>query len=370
MPRRRSAPRRASGLTAAIAAVAMALALAPSVATGQSLERPWEVEGAGGWLWSSASGDGPFAVPPAGPPLSTSSPIFPTRQVPSWWFGDGALLLNGVNSEFGVPARLSPLEAGLRGLGLGRASSFTAGLRVRRAMSAGYAFEVAVDVLGGGTALSDDVRAAIADTRASFVPAFSGLLGTGPFSDVAVDTALTEADASGREFVLTAAVVATGQPVGAFVPYVTLGGGLVAGLGGVPTVTLEGRYRFLVGGEVPIDETDRVTLRYDHRRAPVAVIGGGVRRDVSDRWGLRVDGRVLLGRQGTRLRLDAEPSSVVGTPADFVESFTNPAVQFSNNPATGRTSTLSGPGLQGFDAFADEGFRARVLITAGLYVRF
>jgi hypothetical protein len=368
MPQRPRAPQPASGLTATIAA--MALMLAPAVATGQSLERPWEVEGAGGWIWSSASGDGPLAVPPAGPPLATTSPIFPTRQVPSWWFGDGALLLNGVNSEFGVPAGISPLEDGLRGLGLGRASSFTGGIRVRRALSAGYALEVGVDILGGGTALPDEVRAAVSETRDSFVPAFAGLLDAGLFSDVAVDTSVTEAAGTGREFVLTAAVVATGQPVGAFVPYVTLGGGLVAGLGDAPSVTLEGRYRFLVGGEVPIDETDRLTLRYEHRRAPVAVIGGGVRRDVSDRWGLRVDGRVLLGRQGTRLLLDAAPSSVVGTPADFVESFTNPAVQFSNNPSTGRTSTLSGPGLQGFDAFAGEAFRARVLVTAGLYVRF
>ena len=48
--------------------------------------------------------EGSVTLPPAGAPIVTSSPIFPSRQVPSWFFGDGATLLNDVNADFGTPA--------------------------------------------------------------------------------------------------------------------------------------------------------------------------------------------------------------------------------------------------------------------------
>lgn len=356
----------------ALVAPVIVMTLVASPAHGQTTARAWEIEGIAGLFLTPASGDSVLTMPEAGPPLATSSPLFPTRQVPSWWFGDGAALLNGVNSEFGVPDSLRPLEAGLRGLGLGlgRGTRATMGLRVRRAVSPAYAIEVSLELTGGGAALSDEVRDALADTRASFVPAFRGLLATAPVSDVEVDAALVESSAAGREVAITAAIVATGNPFGSFVPYVTLGGGLLAGVGDLPSVTLEGHYRFRVLGEVPIEETDRVTLRWQHRRAFVAVIGGGLRRDVSDRWGVRFDGRVLVGRHGTEFLLDASPQSVTGMPADFIESFTNPAIQFSNNASTGRESTLSGPGLNAFDAFSANRFRARVVVTVGLFFKF
>lgn len=77
-------------------------------------------------------------------------------------------------------------------------------------------------------------------------------------------------------------------------------------------------------GELPIDETDRVSFRYARRAAFAGVLGGGLRRDLSSAWALRVDARVLLGPDTTRVFLDAQPSSVRGVPAGFIESFTNP----------------------------------------------
>jgi hypothetical protein len=57
-------------------------------------------------------------------------------------------------------------------------------------------------------------------------------------------------------------------------------------------------------------------------------------------------------------------------PGDFIESLTNPNIQFSNDPATGRQSTLSGPPLDGFVAFEGTGVQTRVLVTVGVFVRF
>ena len=42
-------------------------------------------------------------------------------------------------------------------------------------------------------------------------------------------------------------------------------------------------------------ESDLVTLRFGGRTAPLGVIGAGVRRNLSERWGVQFDGRVLIG---------------------------------------------------------------------------
>ena len=91
---------------------------------------------------------------------------------------------------------------------------------------------------------------------------------------------------------------------------------------------------------------------------------------MTDRWGVRIDGRVLIGPHTARILIDADPEVASGAPADFVESFTTPSIQFSNNSSTGRESSLGGPPLEGFEAFVVDGLRARILITAGVFVRF
>ena len=100
---------------------------------------------------------------------------------------------------------------------------------------------------------------------------------------------------------------------------------------------------------------------------PVVVLGAGVRRALTDRWGLQIDGRVLIGPSTTQVTLDATPAVQPGSPADFIESFTYPSVQFSNAASTGRRSSLSGPSLQGANFFNGDGIETRVLVTAGLF---
>jgi len=99
------------------------------------------------------------------------------------------------------------------------------------------------------------------------------------------------------------------------------------------------------------------------------VLGGGLQRDLSARWGLRVDARMLLGPDTTRVLIDATPSSARTGPSGFIESFTNPAVQFSNDPSTGRRSSLSAPALQDVEVFKG-GLQTRTLVTFGICRRF
>jgi hypothetical protein len=314
-----------------------------------------------------AASVGGVTLPPAGAALVTSNPTFPSRETPSWFFGDGAALLNGVNAAFDRSARIVPLDAAFAPLASSRAPVF--GVRVRRPLSARYALEASVDVQASSGVRADALPAIVEASRASFTAAFDDLLATGPFTGASVAANAATQAGSRREIALTGALVRTFRPSRALAPYVTVGGGVIAGTGSLPSAALDARYRFSVLGELPIDETDRVSFRYARGAAFAGVLGAGVRRDLSSTWALRVDGRVLLGPDPTRVLVDAEPSSVRGVPAGFIESFTNPGVQFSNDPATGRRSTLSGAGLQGFEVFKG-GFQARTLVTVGVARRF
>lgn len=329
----------------------------------------WEIEGYGVLALARLSPLGSSALPPPGPALTTSSPLFPTRQTPSWFFGDGARLLNDVSTEFNLPARIAPLDATLRSLGLGAARA-GGGLRLRRNLTPRLSAEFSLELGRRSGDLPADLTSAGEAARSSFASTFAALLATGPFTGVVVSATNAMTRGSGIETSATAALNVHFRRRGAFVPYVTLGGGVTAGTGHPPSMTLDGDYRFSVLGDVPIHEHDHLTIASARpsRLAPVGVIGGGVRRDISDRWGWRVDGRVLLG-PGSRLLMDATPVVSGGIPAGVVESFTNPNLQFSNDPSTGRRSTLGGSPLASFVAF-DEGLRLRVVLTAGVFRRF
>jgi len=334
----------------------------------------WEIEGYGGLSRGSAPSKGDAALPPAGPPIPSLSPIFPSHSTASWFFGDGAAMLNRVNEEFGLQTRITPLDAALASLGLDYSSAAAFGVRVRRTLNDRFSAEVSFDVLPGSGDVSDDFRGAVEATRASFETAFAELFSTGPLDNVVIAATRAEAEGSAREIVLTGALnMHFGTGTG-FVPYVTFGGGMLSGTGNVASVTLEGDYRFVIspesGSSVPIHETDRVTLRFEHSTTFVGLAGGGLRKQMSDRWGFRIDGRVLIGPANSRLLIDAAPTVTPGSPAGFIETTTNPNIQFSNDSATGRQSTLSGPALDGFTAFKSTGIQTRTLITFGVFVRF
>lgn len=353
------------------------VALAPVPSGAQALnEAPrsqaaggsrWEVEGYGGASVGRQPGGGSSAVPSAGPPLLTSTPVFPSRRTSSWLFGDGAALLNGVNQEFGVPSRITPLDTAFARLTGGAGAAF--GVRVRRSLTTRVSVELGVDAMVGSSPGTGDLRAVVDATRDSFKTAFADLLATGPFASIKVDATSAVRSAITREVAVTGAVNLRVGPGHAWAPYATLGGGVMAG-GGLPSATLDARYHFVILDQVPIDETDHVTLRYTRGAALVGVLGGGLRRELNAQWGINVDARVLLGPDSTRVLLDASPTSVRGTPAGFIESFTNPAIQFSNDPATGRESTLSGSPLRGFAAFTGKGLQTRVLLTLAFFRRF
>jgi hypothetical protein len=358
--------------TLGAAAVALVVLLAPVTAGAQSPERRWQVEGFGGLSLFDLPTSGDAALPPPGPSLTTSGPTSPSRRIPTWFLGDGASLLNGANAEFGVASRLVPLDAALASLGLSGSNAGAFGLRISRTLSSRWSLELGAELHSGGAELDATLLDAIEQARGSFETAFTGLFTTGPFTNVTVNSTASIANRSSHELAVTG-VVRFAVAGGDFAPYLTLGGGLVRGLGDLSTATLTGDYDFTFSteqGQAQFTESDSLTVRYEQAAHLVGIAGGGVRRRLTDRIGLTIDGRVYLGNQTLTLRLDSSPTVTTRTPGDVVESFTTPAVQFSNNSSTGRDSTLSGTPLNGFAAFTSRGLQVRYLVTAGLSLRF
>ena len=352
-------------------AALLVLCILPASAAAQtaSAQISWEIEGVGGVSIPRLPAGGDAALPPPGATITTTSVLFPSRAVPSWFFGDGAALLNGVNGRFGVTP-ITPLDAALGAVGLNSSTGPAFGVRLRRGLTRNWTLEAGLDVLRGSADITDELIVAAEATRASFESAFGALFGTSSLLvNPQVSATVSPPSGSSRDIAVTGALVRSFGTIGAFQPYVTLGGGLLTSTGDA-TLTLRGRYQFSIAGEVPIDESDTLTIRATQDQTFVALVGGGVRRDLSPRLGFRLDARALIGAQGSRLLVDATPEIAQGSPADFIESLTNPAIQFSNHPSTGRRSSLGEPNLDGFAVFTGTGTQIRTIITAGIYFKF
>lgn len=343
--------------------------VAPAAAAAQSgPATKWEIEGLAGFSLGRVDWGGSTDVPPAGPPIVTSSPVFPSWSVPSWMFGDGAAMLNKVAAEFGAMNRIVPLDPLFEPRGVS-GGQFQIGVRVRRALAAPYALEVGMDFSAKPITVSGDLRSAIDATSASFAATFGEILGTGPFPSPIVTSGVATGTGSAREFVLTGALSADTRPFGKFVPYGIAGGGLLQQSGELASATVTGNYSFQIAGSVPINETDNATIGYRGKTSFVMVFGGGVRRDLSPRWGMRIDARVLIGPSSTSVEITGSPSQTMASPAGFIETFTYPSLVFSNNASTGRVSTLSHRDVTDYDVFTG-GWQMRPRVSVGVFWRF
>jgi hypothetical protein len=344
------------------AAVAIAV---PGSAFAQSRSSHWEVEGYGGVSAAHATAKAP-SLPAPGPSLDTLSPTFPTRAVPSWFFGDGATLFNSVQSDFGVASPIATLDPVLTARTASHGAAF--GARIRRTLSARFALEGGVDVFAGGGDAASRLRNAADGASASFKSGFTALLETGPFTGLTVTSTASTSDHARHDVAVTGALVWSLRSRGTWTPYVTAGGGAWLGAGDFATATLDGRYQFAILGVVPIDERDHVVVHYDTRTTPVAVAGGGFRHDFNTRWAMRADARAFIGADPTHVTIDAAPSVQTATPANFTQTFTSPSIQFSNNPSTGRQPSLSAAALNAF-VTGKNGVGVRVLVSVTLVRR-
>jgi hypothetical protein len=361
--------RRVGGIALAVAAGLLVWS-APARAQHAPPQPRWEIEGYGGFAFGRIPASGSTTFPDPGAPITTSNPTLPSRQTPSWFFGDGASLLNEVLGELALPNRLSPLDAAIAAPGFSSGGKGGFGFRIRRSITRGLSVEFSVDFLTGSPVLSDDFLASVESSRASFETALRALLVSGPFTSVNASATSAVSQGTAHDIAVSGALNVPFGHLGAFRPYFTVGGGTLSGQGRPPSVELDGSYQGALPGHIVIDEQDHVVLSYSRGASFVAVMGAGLRRELSPRWGLRIDGRLLLGPNGTHALIDATPTVATLAPPGYVETATYPSIQFSNNPSTGRVSSLGAPGLQGFAVFSGTGVQLRGMVTVGIFVKF
>jgi hypothetical protein len=346
----------------------------------------WEIEVHGGGAHDGTPTDGTSSLPPAGEAFTTSSNR-QSRRTSSWYFGDGASLINEINASFPVgiaPGRITPLDPVLSHSGATRMSGGNFGFRVAYRITSRLTPEFTLDAAQGTLKLTDALLAGVEVTRASFIEAWNnqtGLIRTGGgvvFTNSNVLSTAIINDEQGRQLFTTGALNINLIPDGRLIPYATIGAGVVSNMGDAPNVTLVGNYRFtstvnnLGTGSFPVNETDTVTIRLApiNKRALVTVFGGGVKVMGSSRWGVRGDVRAYISKNTFDVLIDADPQVVTSTPAGTVSSALTPSIQFSNNPSTGRPSNLSGSAISGFKAFSSSGTPVQVNVSGGLFFRF
>lgn len=347
----------------------------------------WEVEFHGGGLLPANPSSGTVSLPGPGEAFITAlvnpTPPPPSRRESSWYFGDGAVLFNDAATSLGrLPNHILALDSVLaRSLGeYRRGGSF--GVRVSRDITRRFGAELSVDYGLASRRITASNATAIEATRASFVPAWSGLITFNPFRVLnSVTSTATLTPGSGRQLFTSGVLNVNLGSSGAILPYLSIGGGLISIIGQRSSATLRGNYQFLLPSGAPIDETDNVTVRDDYNRHSLAgVVGVGMKYYASRRWGLRLDARVAVSRAVANTSLDATPNVALGLlPVGRGALGATPSIQWTNNStdvvtALGVTavaaSSLTGPALTRYRTFAGSGAQTHASVTVGWFWRF
>lgn len=373
--------------------------LAPAAAQAQG--HKWEIEFHGGGMLPTNQTAGTATLPGPGASLTTAGIYGPpappvlvvatSRRVSSWYFGDGAVLFgqaatavaaNPVAMTAPFPGRIVALDPVLGG-SLGEVDrGGTIGVRVTRVLTPRFSAELSIDYSLSRVRIARVNSDAIEATRASFIPAFNGLI-TSNSSRVARSITSDAALAAGSAHHLftSGALIVNLKSTGRVMPYATVGASLISIHGERPSVVLTGNYQFsniMTGASY--NETDRVVVR-DTRdaRSFAGILGGGLKYEVSPRWGIRLDARVSLSSNPESTGLDADPDVALGQlPAGRVTLNADPTIQFGNssNPVTGlgvtaiAPSTLSGPAITGFRTWSGSGVSSRTDVVVGIFWRF
>jgi hypothetical protein len=305
--------------------------------------------------------------------MATEPEPFQSRAVSSWFFGDGAALLNEVIDRFRAVSnidfeRLVPLDDMLTSRAATRTTASAFGVRVGRRLSSRYGLEIGVDWSRTALDFTAAAREAIDVSGFSFDQAFTDIFEVAPVADLSVTSRANYSDATTSQLAVTAAInIALGR-IGAFAPYAVAGGGVRRTSGDAAQVVIRGTYQFRLFNSFPFNESDAVTVRLvDRETTPIGVIGGGVALELSARHALTFDVRAQLGSNRTRTTVSASPSIAPGSPGFVLPSNTNPGIQFSTT--SGIRSSL-GDALPEMTTFSGSGLEARVLVSAGYSFRF
>ena len=209
--------------------------------------RKWEIEFHGGGLWPSNPSGGAVGLPGPGQVFTTATanpnPAPSSRRQSSWYFGDGATLFNQAAaalfaqsaSATGLAAQITALDPVL-GRSLGEPTrGGSIGMTISRVLTPRLSAELGVDYGLSRLRLTRSNIDALEATRASFVPAFTGVIRFNPnrvLNGVTSTAAL--ADGNAHQLTASGAVIVNLRTTGRAVPYASAGVGLISIVGDSP----------------------------------------------------------------------------------------------------------------------------------------
>jgi hypothetical protein len=335
----------------------------------------WTFEVYGGGNGSIGSLGGAFSATfPPGAAFTTASGR-PSRAVSSWYFGDGAALLNQVLTQFASAAnstfpRVTPLETALSAGALQRDKGFSIGLRLGRTISRRLVLEMDVEQTFTRLSLSENGRSGFTATSESYIAALRGLLNSAPVTTPVVTSVLDEPDTSSGQTRLMGALRFAALSGDRFDLHLVGGAGVAISTGAVPSATLTGKYSFRYFGLSPMEETDVVNVRFSSpRTSGLGMVGGGATYGFSNRSGIRADVRLLFGSRRQDLTITATPTIAALTPTAVMSTAANisPGLQFSTQ--AGIRSSLGDPTTPVTTSAGSGSFR-QASFTFGFYRRF
>lgn len=334
----------------------------------------WAIEVFGGGGFGGGTGGDGTTTFPAGETFTTEAG-FPSRAVPSWYFGDGTALFNEVRAQFAsrfniTMPQMVALDPVLADGGFERGAGGNFGVRLTRTLTPRYSLEFALQFGRSSLGYSDSARSEIEASRESFDAAFRGLLGTMPQTGLQVSSTadIPETENASQTAVTGALNIFFSRTRRTFMPYVTAGLGWRNNSVDTQRLQLRGQYQFRFFDVNPFNETDTVAIRTSDRESGlIGVFGGGALYSLTPRQGLKFDARVHAGSNGIESVFDATPTIASLSPPLALPSTTNPGIQFSNTPTvktslSGRTSTQT--------VFTGSGLDARIHLTVAYFYRF
>ncbi len=305
-------------------------------------------------------------------------PSLPLSTVPTWFFGDGGVLLGRISQSFRLTTPTT-LDGALRSSFVERSPGGGFGVRVARTVTPRWSVELAFDDGFARTRVSDASRAALDSAGNGFTTTFNALLG---FADRqrTVTSAVAIDDRHGQQLRTTGAVVFNFPNRRGLQPYATAGAGATIEHDATATAQLVGSYQFGLplivaipgspASSAQFHETDTVTVHASQSGAFTSLFGGGIKYARNERWGLRADLRdhVTANKSSTTVSATPTADRTSGLLAiTFIGVANGASVQMSTVPNV--PSTLSGK-LPETQTFRGSGVRHQIDATFGVYWRF
>jgi len=357
---------------------------APAAASseGPDPDRRWEVEIHGGYQFAINPTSGTSNLPNPGAPFNTLG-ASPTRAISSWYFGDGASLYNqfvgAVNAI--VPGTftqtITPWDPVLTSSVVRRQDGGTVGGRVSYDFNRRINAELNFDYNLGDLAFTSGSLINTQATSDSWAASWGEYwVGPPPVCAVCTNGVVSSTPSlvnhQGAAFEFTGGVNVNFWTSGRFIPYASVGVGVLHTTGDVPAINLTGNYQFTFLGQT-YNETDSATLVTSVQgNTFVGYVGVGAKYYVTPHWGFRFDVRDHISANGISNLLSASPSVVLvpaGTGSCALGAGTTPDLQWCNDTTVG-ASSLSGPAISNFHSFSGSGALHQVSVTGGLFFRF